>query len=670
VALVVAYHADHLAVPGGFVGVDVFFVVSGFLITRLLVDELQQARRISLARFYARRARRILPAATLVSVVTVMASAFVSNPFAARATARDALSASYFGFNYRLAAEGSNYLTASVPVGPLQHYWSLSVEEQFYVVWPALLLLASLAWWRRRSPSIPAVAAVLGTVAVVSFAVSVRQASTSPSWAYYSLLSRAWELAAGALVGLALPRLRRLAPAAAGAIGWLGLAGIVVAGFVFSGSTPWPSWAALLPVGATAAVIVSGSGQAVPSAGPERLLGTPVFRYVGRISYSWYLWHFPVLVLAPAALGHALSPLQTIAAVALSFALAVVTYTLVEQPFRHWELLVRRPRRGLALGGALVSVAVVAAVAVPAAMPALAGTGPPAKLPPSSTLTLPALQSALDIGLALRAVPVNVEPPVLDAPTDLPIVYDDGCALSYAPTSGPPCVFGDKTATRTVVLFGDSHAAQWFPALVALSDRYHWRLVSLTKSGCPAPAVAVDEAGSAIPYTQCNVWRTWAEHRIDELRPALVVVSWKRSFSRVATAVPGVRSGSGGPWLDGVGATFTALKASGAEVVFISDTPAGSGPACVATHLSDVTSCDVPASRAVTLPGVKREEISLSQAMGVQVIDPTAWFCTARGCPAIVGNVLVYRDSDHVIPQYVEWLAPLLGADLISVLRS
>jgi len=670
VALVVAYHADHLAVPGGFVGVDVFFVVSGFLITRLLVDELQQSQAISLARFYARRARRILPAATLVSVVTVVASALVLNPLAARTTASDALSASYFGLNYRLAAEGSNYLTASLPVGPLQHYWSLSVEEQFYVLWPALLLAASMAWWRRRrAPSVAGVATVLGVVLVGSFAVSVLQSATSPSWDYYSLLSRAWELAAGGLVGLALPHLRRLPPAVAAAVGWTGLSGIVLAAFVVSDATPWPGWATLLPVGATAAVIVSGSGLVLPASGPERLLGTPPFQFVGRISYSWYLWHLPVLVLGAAAIGHALSPVQTVAAVALSFALAVVSYTLVEKPFRHWDVLIRRPRRGIAVGGALASVAMVAAIGLPSAMPALAGTGPPATLPPSATLTPAAVRSALVAGLATTAVPVNLEPSLEGAAADVPIVYDDGCALAYAPTSGPPCVFGDVGGTRTVVLFGDSHAAQWFPALEELSGRYHWRLVSLTKSGCPAPAVAVDQGNSTAPYPQCNAWRTWAERRIDRLRPALVVVSWDRLFATSATALPGARP-EAPVWTAGVAATFAALRGSGAKVAFISDTPFVPGPTCVAVHLSDVTSCDVPADRASLLPQVKRDEMAVARADGVHVIDPTPWFCTSRGCPVIVGNVLVYRDTEHVVPQYVDWLAPMLGADLTAILRS
>jgi peptidoglycan/LPS O-acetylase OafA/YrhL len=273
VGLVVAYHADVAAVPAGYVGVDVFFVISGFLITGLLAREMGEKGRISLAGFYARRASRILPAATVVIVATIVASSYLMNPIAARNVASDGFVASFFGFNYRLAAEGSNYLTALLPASPLQHYWSLSVEEQFYALWPAMLLGASLLWWRhRRRASVTAVMVVLGTIAVVSFTVAVAQSTSSPSWDYYSLLSRAWELAAGGLVALGAPCLDRLPPWLSPATGWLGLGGIMASAFVFSDATPFPGWAALVPVGGAVLVIVGGAGAKPPKAGPELLL--------------------------------------------------------------------------------------------------------------------------------------------------------------------------------------------------------------------------------------------------------------------------------------------------------------------------------------------------------------------------------------------------------------
>ena len=262
ILLVVLYHA-HVGISGGYVGVDVFFVISGFLITGQLVRELRTHGQVSFLGFYARRARRILPAATLTTMVTVLVSAVVLDPLTARRVLGDGLAAVFFGANYHFAAQGADYFNAGMSPSPMQHYWSLSVEEQFYIVWPLLLVLSSLVWVRARRaralaprrPQLRVVIAVLGALALVSLLASILQTPQTPSWAYYSITTRAWELATGALIALALPFTERLDRRVAVVLTWAGLAAIVLASTSFTDRTPYPSDAALLPVLGAAAII-------------------------------------------------------------------------------------------------------------------------------------------------------------------------------------------------------------------------------------------------------------------------------------------------------------------------------------------------------------------------------------------------------------------------------
>ena len=325
IVLVVLYHAHARLAPGGYVGVDVFFVISGFLITGQLVRELQTAGRISFLAFYARRARRIMPAAMLTLIVTAVASALLLNPLAATRALDDVLPAIYFGANVHFAAQGADYFNAGLSPSPIQNFWSLAVEEQFYIVWPLLLFVSSLIWLRvrRRSrrerahrPVIGAVTVVLAILAAISLMASIQETATSPSWAYFSIVTRAWELAVGAIVALALPLVARLDRRLAIPLSWAGLSCIALAAALFSDTTSYPGDSALLPVLGTAAVICGGSALASRRLGAEALLGTPPFQRVGAWSYSWYLWHWPALVLAPAALGHSLSEIQALAVAA------------------------------------------------------------------------------------------------------------------------------------------------------------------------------------------------------------------------------------------------------------------------------------------------------------------------------------------------------------------
>ncbi|MFS0898328.1 acyltransferase family protein, partial [Mycolicibacterium litorale] len=379
VLAVVLYHAGVPGLGGGFVGVDVFFVVSGFLITGLLLREVASGDGVRLGAFYAARARRLLPAAALVLVATAVGAVLLLPPLQARGVLGDAIANALYVGNYRFAIGGTDYLAATDP-SPLQHYWSLGVEEQFYLLWPVLIVgtgwLVGRRFGESAARSALPYAAVLIAVAAGSYAVSIAWTHDWPSWAFFSLPTRAWELAVGGLIALSLPWWRRVPPVAAAAVGWTGLALIVVACTRVTASTPFPGTAALLPVAGTALVIAAGC--ATPNLGVGRLLSKPLPRAIGRVSYSWYLWHWPVLILAPALFGAELGLASRLAMVVISLGLAILTLHLVENPARFAEALRGSAARSLALGGVATAAAVCAAIMLLVVRPIPTGAGPTA----------------------------------------------------------------------------------------------------------------------------------------------------------------------------------------------------------------------------------------------------------------------------------------------------
>jgi SGNH domain (fused to AT3 domains) len=286
---------------------------------------------------------------------------------------------------------------------------------------------------------------------------------------------------------------------------------------------------------------------------------------------------------------------------------------------------------------------------------------------PRARATLSAAQLSADLRAAARStrVPSGLTPPLATAAKALPLIVTNGCHLQHAGLRSKPCIYGDASSRTSVVLFGDSHAATWFPALQLLSRREHWRLVILTKAGCPPVEVniALTTQGHT-PYPQCNTWRRNAQAQIATLHPALVIVSWARYLEYPeAGALAGVPPTAGGAWQDGVAAIFGFLHRAARHVVFISDTPtlAQLAPDCVSAHLTTVGRCATSRAAATLRPQVKRREIALARAAHIDVIDPTSWFCSPTTCPAVVGNILLYRDNAHMVPTWSRFIAPVLG---------
>jgi peptidoglycan/LPS O-acetylase OafA/YrhL len=350
VLLVVLFHADVPWLTGGFVGVDVFFVISGFVITGLLLRERATSGATKLLSFYGRRSRRILPAATVVIVLTVLASYHWLGFITGDSTAQTGRTASLFYSNFHFISTGTNYLASQAPPSPLQNYWSLSVEEQFYVLYPTLFIVAAVVWSR---VSLRLKLTVLLSVSIVaSLTWSIMQTSSNAVSAYFSPFTRAWELALGGLVAVASLQLVKLPRYVATAMTWIGLAGILVAGFAYTSATAYPGSAVALPVVSTALVVAGGT--AAPRWGAEWILRLHPFRWLGKLSYSLYLWHWPILIIAAQYAGHSLSVADNLLWVLLALAFSIVSYVLVENPLRHWKFLSRSAIRSLSMGAILV----------------------------------------------------------------------------------------------------------------------------------------------------------------------------------------------------------------------------------------------------------------------------------------------------------------------------
>jgi len=684
VLAVVLFHAELPGMGGGFVGVDVFFVISGFLITGLLWREMSNSGSVRLRNFYGARARRLLPASAAVGIVTLIASALLLPPLQVRSVITDGIASALYVSNYWFIVRGVDYFAGRLPPSPFQHYWSLGVEEQFYLVWPALILgTAWLVRRIRRRTRTPAASSqrpylmVLAVVAAVSFALSFVATYVAPAAAFFSLPTRAWQLAVGGLIALTADAWNRLPPRAAAITGWAGLAAIMLACTRLTETTLYPGVAALLPT--LGAALVIGAGCATPTHGSGRLLALPPMRAIGQISYSWYLWHWPILVLAPLLLGHPLGLAARLTAALLSAALAALTLKFLENPLRYATPIRRSPRRSLALGAVATALAVAVGAVLLIAVPTPIGHGAPTT--PMTITATPAptgsdvnahdtviqqvfaqVQAAVAASADLEAVPANLTPPLADTPAEKKAYTFDGCLLTPFQLEQPECVFGDTSSPTTVALIGDSHAAMWNPALQQIATDRHWRLEMLSKGACPLLDLSITNPLRRLVerFEHCEQWRDQTLARLRSEPPQLVVVSMSRGYG-INESLTGFNAYDPA-WIDRLTQLVQQLRSAGTKVLVLGPTPDPqfNVPICLSSHLDDVPACTPTRSTAVNQPGIAAEAAA-TQAGGGHYADLTELFCTADRCPVIVGNTLVYLDESHLTIEYSRQLAPAIA---------
>ena len=595
--LVTIFHARLL--PGGFIGVDIFYVISGYLITGLILREIENTGSLDLNSFYQRRIKRLLPTSVFVLFVTAIVGMFVLPAITREALGRDLFAAATYVSNYLFAWWENDYQNLDATPSPFIHYWSLAVEEQFYLIWPIFIVF--LSRYGKR--------AIFYGIAIsssLSLLLSIYQTQTSPIWAFYSLPTRAWELGFGALL-LFVPDSfwkNRFIP-------WLGAIGIAIASFTFNESTAFPGINALLPVAATVALI--GSISIWPRFFND-LSNNRISQWLGAISYPLYLWHWPALVLPSSALGRPLRIRERIFCIALTILLAHFTSKYIEQPIRHKKIA------GKKIYLFFVGTTVISLVA-----------GLIISSTSSSTISVAGTQYKFDLAKVVQR----------------PIVYDDGCHVNYGESESGECLYGDRNSDSTIVLFGDSHAAQWFPTLEKLARERDFKLISLTKSACPAVVLPRNDKG-AYKNSDCNQWRENSINRIKKLRPQAVITSSFQYF----TPASGY-SDRDKWWSDGQRELLSLLRGASEHLIYISDTPHPTRdiPSCLASR--DFESCN----------STQKSPVQIID--GFEKIDPTPWLCTDF-CPAIQNGYVVYRDASHISIDAALSLKPQLEAALIA----
>ena len=593
--LVTIFHARLM--PGGFIGVDIFYVISGYLITGLIIREIDKTGRLDLNEFYQRRIKRLLPTSVFVLFITAIVGMFVLPAITRDALGRDLFAAAAYVSNYLFAWWENDYQNLNATPSPFIHYWSLAVEEQFYVVWPIFILF--LSRYGKR-----AIFQGVAIVTALSLLLSIYLTQVAPIWAFYSLPTRAWELGFGALLLFIPDRYlrNRFLP-------WIGAIGIAIATFNFDESTAFPGFNALLPVVATAILI--GSIPVWPRFFND-LSNNRLMQWLGAISYPLYLWHWPALVLPSSALGRPLQIRERLLCILSTIVLAHITSKFVEQPLRHRSFSAKK------IYGFFATTTAVSLLAGDA----IASTS-------SSVINVKGTNYSF-----------NLEQVVAK-----PAVYGDGCHVNYGEVESGDCTYGEKGSATRVVLYGDSHAAQWFPTLEVLAREKGFELISLTKSACPSVDVPRSDQG-AYKNSECDKWRENSVKRIQKIKPTAVILSSFQYFTE-----PRGYSSRAQWWNEGQRRLLADLQGSSRNLIYISDTPQPLRdiPNCLASQ--DVKDCDTTE---------KTPNVIIN---GFKKIDPTPWLCT-NVCSSIKDGYVVYRDGSHISVQSALALAPLLETAL------
>lgn len=722
VVLVVLDHAGVSYLAGGYIGVDVFFVISGFLITGWILRGSEKARRVRFRAFYVARARRILPAAALTLVATTIASRYLLNPVRALSTFHDAIWAAFFAANVHFAQVGTNYFSSGAPPSPLQNFWSLAVEEQFYVAWPAVLMITLFVL--RRAPlrfdrlyrrlfvvrhevdraAIRRLVVILGVVIVASLVWSVHDTANDPTGAYFSTLTRAWELGVGALIAVCTPFLSRPPEWIKASASWVGLSGVLGAAVWFNAGTPFPGYAALLPVSATALIVVGGLNGPGPSRrGAAAFLNLRPLRCVGDVSYSFYLWHWPVLVIAMEYEGHKLSVPTNLLLLAGAFGLSVFTYKVYEDPLhrKDFRIVVGHARShgrrwlGLILWPlSVLTVLFVAEVCLQSVQSELSAKETLSSTPGEATTT--STSATPGVAATTTTSSMAVEPATTSPSGALPVLppdsYTNAVAASISPerlretvpnglsppfqdltgttaslgtciadatpqsTTSEVCHLGAVKAKRTLVVFGDSHAAMWMTPLAAFGSATGWDIVPMIKEGCSAP-------GWSSAYNNCDIWYHWAVSQIMQIRPSAIIFS--SSYSNIPKTNPDGDNGL----VAAMASEVKVLLDLSPQVIVFEDVPGlGQNPVdCLLARGATLGSCTFPLSSALV-----SEDTNIYQVVtegGGAFLQTIPWFCAENQCPTVIGDTISYVDQNHVSNTYATELAKPLATGLDAVLK-
>lgn len=623
ILLVVAAHAKIPGLAGGFVGVDVFFVLSGYLITALLVDEYSNSGRVSLIAFYARRLRRLLPALLVMLLLSSSAALFILSSSEQIAQSMAAASAALWLSNFHFAFAELDYFGGDAEKNLFLHTWSLGVEEQFYLFWP-FLIISVFAVSRRltRGTEISVLKWSMAAVVVLSFATSLRLLETSPALAFYMMPSRAWQFALGALVWLYFQSESVNSQSRMFALGWLGLGLIISAALLLDGHAAYPGLWSLLPSLGAAMVLVAGVAQV--SNGVGQWLGVNALQSIGRVSYSWYLWHWPVLLLGVALMG-AENATSRVFLVVLSLFIAILSYRLIEAPVRGYGRLISVPRVS-------IYVAVLMMLGV-------------------------SLLSDRWARLAQEWVNSPQQARFLVAKMERSTIYAMGCDDWADSAEVKFCSFGRIDAPRTVVLMGDSIAAQWFPAVEKIFGDDDWRILVLTKSACPMVDERVFYQLIRREYVECAEWRQQALLELTNIKPDVLILGSSATYSFTKVQ-----------WIEGTARVLAQVTNHAGAVYLMRGTPwlPFDGVDCLSNKYASPlkaflnSSCDAPVGRIVDEVW-SWLAVAAEQYANVRTLDMNDQVCPRGICSAELEGRIVFRDGGHLTVGFVAGLAPVLA---------
>lgn len=675
VLLVVIYHLRPNRVSGGFIGVDLFFVISGFLITSHLVREATRTGRVRLGAFWAARARRILPASLIAIAVTICLTAWLAPVTLFSDLQKQALASVFYVQNWVLAADSVDYMAAENQATAFQHFWSLSVEEQFYLFWPLIVFGALLLVGNKAGKSglnlRPLLALSFGAVVLASLAYSVYAVADGQTSAYFVTTTRVWELGAGGL--LALVSFRRLPNAWRYTLAYVGLAAIAASAFTLTHETPFPGLAALPVILGTCAVIIAGTPGVADQGNVTLARYDPwnfgsrlrVAQWFGDRSYSLYLWHFPVIALWTMIADRKVDYLDIIAMLVISIVLANFSYRFIEQPVRTMRSLKESTRRSLIAGLLAMLLAAGLTFAYPVMMARAAGAGDWNALA-AQARSAPLLGAEAVVGSQVPTFTTDsaaITPNPLEAEQDRNRAFDaDDCVGEGHDPSTPECTAGSLGSDRSIALVGDSHARMYSTALADISEENGWSLRTFMRNSCPFSPVPRDmEAKNEIDCTKPN-----AEvlEKLLVYAPDLVVTTWSFAVSFVDDEANGI------PGASGFADYWRKLEAAGIQVLVLRDIPRMDEniPDCVSQNYDSPDVCS--RKRTDALPGSALFEQAVAEAPGVDVADFTDVFCTEVVCKSVIGDVLAYYDNHHLTDTFAVSMAPRLRDAIDDVLTT
>ncbi len=644
ILLAIVYHANIQPFSGGYVGIEVFFVISGFVITGLLLREHEKTGRTSLRSFYGRRARRIIPMATLVIIVTVIVTYHSLGTLVGHETALDGAWSAVFLANVHFQATDTNYLLSQAPPSPLLNYWSLGVEEQFYIVYPALFLF--MGWWAqraRRGSFRLRLTVVLLVVIVASYSYSIVFTASNAQSAYFSLLVRSWELALGGLIAVYSPELRRIPEAWAAVASWVGLAVILVTSVTLTPASEYPG--ALVAIPTLAAGLVIAAGASAPKWGVEVLLRRQPFPFLALISFSLYLWHWPILEIAAQRRGVATLPAwDDVLLLVGAGVLATLTYRFIEDPVRHAKFLVRRKWASLLMGLCLI----IATLAV---------------------TTYEQRRPTVDLGPIAQAT----------SGSDCRSPSPSAVAKLRSTSASSSSATDSKSELKSVVVVGDSTACSLLIGLQAVGPSYGMQFENGAVIGCGivSGVIAPDYlyGHNVVAYTTlCQGQANQAESAaIEHYHPSLIL--WgstdERSSIVVSTAHGNKTLASGSPeWesvmLQRMNTRVKKFLSTGARVVLLLEPP-GVHPA---VHTRDADDEDYAQMNALL------KKVAAKHPHQVAVVDLAPRVCPlGPPCQAIVPafnpnptsvTQTVRPDGSHYLPNgslwVAQWLVPRIAA--------